>query len=54
MDDNKTDEDITEGECRFTTKAALLYRMLKTSDGRIKSQLVLPKGDERKGIENST
>ena len=43
MDDTKTDEDLTTGEVRFTTKAELLYRMLKTREGRIKSQLVFPK-----------
>ena len=50
MDDTKTDEDLTVGEVRFTTKAELLYRMLKTREGRIKSQLVLPKEMREKAL----
>ena len=54
VDDTKTDDDLTTGEVRFTTKAELLYRMLKTREGRIKSQLVLPKEMRENSIESST
>jgi Integrase zinc binding domain/Integrase core domain len=50
VDTTNIDEELKPGEVRFKTKAELLYRELKTRDGRLRSQLVLPKELREKAV----
>src|SRR5664279_5447088 len=50
VDNTHTADDLKPGETKFKIKGELLYRILKTRDGRMRSQLVLLKEMREKAL----
>ena len=50
VDPGSREEELKPGDIKFQIKRELLYRMMKTRDGRLRSQLVLPKELREKAV----